>query len=138
MSLELDAAGLVAFLEEHFPQALATGFTIDHVGEDGVSVGLVTDDRHLRPGGTVMGPVLMSLADTSTYLAILAREGPLALAVTSSLELHFLRRPRPGHLVAHARLLKLGRRLAVAQVDIRANGEAAPVAHGTVTYSLPR
>lgn len=136
MPLSMDADALRAFLAEQFPQALRAGFTIDRVDEGGVRLVLPVDDRHLRPGGTVMGPTLMMLADTATYLAILASVGPLALAVTSSLDIHFLRRPRPeAPLWAEARLVKLGRRLAVAVVELGTADEV--VAHATVTYALP-
>lgn len=138
MAVLMDAEALRSFLAGEFPQALQAGFEIERVDDAGVGLVLHTRDHHLRPGGTVMGPTLMMLADTATYLAILSRVGPVALAVTSSLEMHFLRRPPPGTLRVEARLLKLGRSLAVAVVDIRAEGAGDdPVAHATVTYAIP-
>lgn len=137
MTIRLDAAGLQRFLEEQFPQALRAGFVIDHAGVDGVRLRLPADERHLRPGGTVMGPTLMMLADTAIYLAILSRVGPVAQAVTTSLEIHFLKRAPPGDLVVTGRLIKLGRRLAVGTVDLAAEGVEGLVAHATVTYALP-
>lgn len=139
-SIVMDADALRAFLQEVFPQALGAGFVIEHVGQDGVVLSLEAKDRHLRPGGTVMGPTLMMLADTVIYLAILSRVGPRALAVTTSLEMHFLKKAPPGRLVVEGRLRKLGSRLAVGTASIRSE---APGAHGvevglaTVTYSLP-
>lgn len=136
MPLSMDADALRAFLVESFPQALRAGFSVDRVDESGVRLVLPVDDRHLRPGGTVMGPTLMMLADTATYLAVLAALGPLALAVTSSLDIHFLRRARPHVPVwAEARLVKLGRRLAVASVELGSGDDVVAVA--TVTYTLP-
>ncbi|MCA8966150.1 MAG: PaaI family thioesterase, partial [Planctomycetes bacterium] len=91
-----------------------------------------------RPGGTVAGPVMMALADWAAYAAILAEIGIVPLAVTTSFNINFLRRPTPhAAVLAEARLLKLGRRLAVAEVDVRSEGEAAVVAHATATYSIP-
>ena len=60
-----------------------------------------------------------------------------ALAVTTSLEIHFLRKPRPGTVRAESRLIKLGRRLAVAQVEIWCEGVEDIVALATVTYAIP-
>lgn len=131
----MDAAALWRFLEQTFPQAIEAGFTIETADDQAVRLRLVTGDAHLRPGGTVSGPTLMMLADTAMYLALLARVGPEALAVTTNLEMHFLRRPRPGVLVAEGQVVKLGRRLAVGQVWIRAEGDADPVALATVTYA---
>ena len=47
----------------------------------------------LRPGGTIMGPALMTLADTAMYFALLVAIGPVLDLVTTSLDIHFLRRP---------------------------------------------
>ncbi|MCB9682969.1 MAG: PaaI family thioesterase [Alphaproteobacteria bacterium] len=138
MSLQLDADGLRAFLGETFPQALRFGFVIDEVDDAGVTLRLPVDTRHLRPGQTVSGPTLMTLADTATYLAILSRVGPKALAVTTNLEIHFLRRPPEATLTARAELIKLGRTLAVATVTLRSDAvPEGPVGFATVTYSLP-
>ena len=138
MSVVMDADALRRFLTAEFPQSLQLGFEITRVDARGVGMVLRTGDHHLRPGGTIMGPTLMTLADTATYLVILSRLGPVALAVTSSLEMHFLRKPPPGTLTVDARLLKLGKSLAVAVVDIHAEGAGdEPVAHATVTYAIP-
>jgi acyl-coenzyme A thioesterase PaaI-like protein len=95
-------------------------------------------DKHLRPGGTISGPSIFGLADVSVYLAILARIGPVALAVTTGGGIDFLRKPEAGlDLLGEARLLKLGRSLAVGDVLIRSEGQEAPVARSNMTYSIP-
>lgn len=125
-----------AFLKDHFPEAV--GFVrIVEVDEGRVVVELDSQPHHLRPGGTVSGPTLMALADTAMYFLVLSLVGPVALAVTTNLNINFLRRPTPGRLTATATLLKLGRTLVVGEVHLRPDGEAAPVAHATVTYALP-
>ena len=98
---------------------------------------LVPDPKATRPGGTLSGPVLMMLADVTMYIAVLASIGWVPLAVTTNLNINFLRKPAPGPLVADCTLLKLGRRLAVGAVRICCEGDAAPVAHATSTYSIP-
>ncbi|MGZ4682519.1 MAG: PaaI family thioesterase [Acidimicrobiales bacterium] len=91
----------------------------------------------LRPGGTVSGPTQMGLADGAAYALILAHIGPVALAVTSSLTIAFLRKPQPVDLIAEAEFLKLGRKLAVVDVRLRSDGRDDPIAQATVTYAIP-
>ncbi len=95
-------------------------------------------DKHLRPGGTVSGPTMFALADVGVYLAILAMIGPKALAVTTNCSIDFMRKPvAHANLRAEVRLLKLGRVLAVGDVLIFSEGEEAPVARASLTYSIP-
>jgi uncharacterized protein (TIGR00369 family) len=135
--LRMDVAAIDRFLTEHFPQAKAVGFEIAALTEDRLVLTLEPGDEHLRPGGTVSGPTLMTMADTATYLLILARLGPVALAVTTNLNIHFMRKPEPTTLHAEARLLKLGQRLAVAEVRLYGPDPACVYAHATVSYSIP-
>ena len=80
---------------------------------------------------------MFALADVTLYVAILAQIGPVALAVTTNLNINFLRRPAPGDLIADCRLLKLGKRLAVGEVFLHSPDDEDPVAHATGTYSIP-
>lgn len=137
MELKMDRAALTAFMERDFPQ-VASDFLIGEVSEDGLEVVLNVDARHLRPGNTVSGPTMFALADVAMYLAILARLGPVALAVTTNCSIDFMRKPAAGRpLVARARVLKLGRALAVGDVLIHSEGQSAPVARAGLTYSIP-
>ncbi len=135
----LDAAALNAFIEAEFPQVNAGGpfYSVVSVGPGNATIRLVPDDRHLRPGGTVSGPTLFALADLAAYVAIIAHIGPVALAVTTSLNINFMRKPEPVPLDGDCRLLKLGRRLAVAEIAIRPAGGGEILAHATTTYSIP-
>ena len=137
MEPKMDIPALQAFIAREFPQ-LGDDFLIERLTEDGVAVRLKVADRHLRPGGTVSGPSMFSLADVSMYLAILARIGPVALAVTTNCSIDFMRKPAAGaDLICHTRLLKLGRTLAVGDAMIYSAGQAAPVARASLTYSIP-
>ena len=92
----------------------------------------------LRPGGTVSGPTLMALADFAMYVVLLSRIGPVGLAVTVNLNINFLRKGHPGQdVLAAARLLKLGKRLAVGEVTMLSGTSPDPIAHVTSTYSIP-
>lgn len=127
---------LQAFLEKEFPQATITVETL----EDGqVWVRQPVDHSHLRPGGTVSGPTMMATADCAAYVAVLARIGIVPLAVTSNLNINFLRKPEAGQpLMAKASILHLGRRSALSEVEIFSEGGSEkPVAHAVVTYALP-
>jgi uncharacterized protein (TIGR00369 family) len=124
------------FLESEFPQAPA-GITVDRVDDTTIRIRQKTLDQHLRPGGTVSGPTLMAMVDFGFYLLLLSRLGPVAMAVTTNLNINFMRKPDPGHLVGEGRLMKLGKALAVGDFTIWNEGEKDPVAHATVTYSIP-
>ena len=129
-------AELETFLEAAFPGSQGR-VLVDAVTPTGIVLRQRADAVQLRPGGTVSGPALMSLSDTTAWLAILARIGPVALAVTTSLHIDFLRRPAPADVVAEGTILKLGRRLGVVHVLLRSDGDDDPVAAATVTYSIP-
>ena len=132
----LNAQALEQFVAERFPQAAQFGAHIDSVTDERVCTRLKVADRHLRPGETVSGPALMGLADFAMYVLLLSRIGPVALAVTTSFNINFLRKPK-GDIVAEARMLKLGRTLAVGEVSLFADGSPELIAHATVTYSIP-
>ncbi|MEZ5867846.1 uncharacterized protein (TIGR00369 family) [Defluviimonas denitrificans] len=137
MTPVMTEAELSAFMARAFPQA-ADDFLVEHLTEDGIVMRLKVAEKHLRPGGTVSGPSIFGLADVAVYLAILSRIGPVALAVTTNGAVDFLRKPAAGvDLLAEARLLKLGRVLAVGDVLIRSEGMEAPVARSNMTYSIP-
>ena len=137
MTPVMTEAELSAFMISAFPQA-AGDFLVERLTEDGIVMRLKVGEKHLRPGGTVSGPSIFGLADVAVYLAILSRIGPVALAVTTNGAVDFLRKPAAGvDLLAEARLLKLGRVLAVGDVLIRSEGMEAPVARSNMTYSIP-
>lgn len=137
MSLKMNREELEEFLHEAFPQ-VAQDFRVEAVAPNEITVRLQVDNRHLRPGGTVSGPSIFALADVAVYLAILAMIGPKALAVTTSCAIDFMRKPEAGaDMIATAKLLKLGRVLAVGDVLMHSEGNTAPVARASLTYSLP-
>jgi uncharacterized protein (TIGR00369 family) len=134
--LAMDAAALEAFLARDFGQ-VAQDFGVDAASMEGITVKVA--ERHLRPGGTVSGPTMFGLADVSVYLAILSRIGPKALTVTTNCSIDFMRKPAAGvDLIAQTKLLKLGRVLAVGDVLMYSEGQAAPVARASLTYSIPK
>lgn len=136
----LSAEALTSLIDEHFPHVHEGSgrLVIEAAGGGMARVRMGHDARMVRPGGTVSGPMMFKLADFAVYIAILADKGVAAMqAVTTSMTMNFLSRPEPGDLVAHARLLKVGRRLAVAEVELYSDGREEMMAHATATYALP-
>ncbi|WP_236626202.1 PaaI family thioesterase [Actibacterium mucosum] len=132
----MDAAALNRFLKTDFPQA--AHFVVEDASAMSARIRLPVSQDDLRPGGTVSGPTMFGLADVAIYVAVLAMIGPVALAVTTNASIDFMRKPQAGRdLIAEARLLKLGRVLAVGDVLIRSDGSDAPVARASLTYSIP-
>ncbi len=135
--MQMTRAELDEFLQTEFPQ-VAGMFAIDDLVPMRITVRLLQDARHLRPGGTVSGPAMFGLADVSVYLAIMAMIGPKGLSVTTSCAMDFMRKPAAGvDLICHTRLLKLGRVLAVGDCLLYSEGREDPVARASMTYSIP-
>ncbi len=135
----MTAVELDAFLRTELPQLFNyDDLTIEHA--DGATCLLRQRFREsmLRPGGTVSGPTLMALADFAMYVVLLSAIGPIGLAVTTNLNINFLRKGAAGQdVLAAARLLKLGKRLAVGEVNLLSGTSPDPIAHVTSTYSIP-
>ena len=132
-------AEVAELCEEALPWVGILGLSVEEIGAGTCRVRMPAKDEFLRPGGTVSGPALMSLADYAMYVAVLSAIGRVELAVTINLTANFLRRPKPGAIVGDCRLIKLGKRLAYGEVSLFSEGEAeaGPVAHVTATYSIP-
>jgi len=127
---------LNGFLKAQFPQIQSLP-QVEAIENGEVHLRTPFQERNLRPGGTISGPVMMALADTTAYMAIVAHLGDAVMAVTSNLNIHFLRRPPPEDLTAIGRIRHIGRRSAVVIVEIYSKGSDRAVAHATVSYALP-
>ena len=128
-------AELSDFLATEFPQ---TKCRVDAVGGMAATVRHEIGRDELRPGGTVAGPVLMTVADVALYVAILGEIGIVPLAVTTNLSINFLRKPPADRaIIGSCKLIKVGRSLAVGEVTLYSEGLPEPVAHVVGTYSLP-
>ena len=119
------------------PFVAQLGWRVERFAAGEVAVRLPYSDLLLRPGGTICGPALMALADVTLYGLVLSMIGGVELAVTTSLNVHFLSRPAPKDVIAEGRILKLGRRLAVGEVTMRSEGDPRPICHVTGTYAIP-
>jgi acyl-coenzyme A thioesterase PaaI-like protein len=129
-------AEIIAFLASEFPQSKCR---VEEVGNASATVIHDVGPDELRPGGTVSGPVLMTVADVALYVAILGEIGIVPLAVTTNLNINFLRRPAAGKaIIGASKLIKLGRVLAVGEVLLYSQGTSELVAHAVGTYSIPQ
>jgi len=129
---------LRAYLVEIFPELWKRGdFRIEDLAPMAATLRLVHHPRHLRYGGTIAGPAMFALCDVALYVAILGELGRVAHAVTTNVSINFLRKPAPADLIGKAKLIKLGKRLAVGEVALYSEGESDMVAHATGTYSIP-
>jgi uncharacterized protein (TIGR00369 family) len=136
---KMTAEQINAFLDEHFPQAGGRDrrFRVEAAEGASVRMRMKFSANMLRPGGTVSGPAMFALADVAMYAAVLALVGPKPLAVTSNLNINFLRKPKPADMIAEATIFKLGRRTAVGEIALHSDGEEELVAHATSTYAIP-
>jgi len=128
---------LDVLIREGVPLVGGFGVVIDSLDAGTIRLRLPYKDDFVRPGGTVTGPAMFGLADVALYGAVLSLIGRVELAVTTSMTINFLRRPPPVAIVAEARILKMGKRLAYGEVLIFSEGDPEPVAHATGTYSIP-
>ena len=136
---KLGIAELQDYVGQIFPQVAPLGLRVHRLDDDGIDVRQTVKPEHLRPGGTVSGPTLMGLADVAFYMLLLSRIGPVPLAVTTSLNINFLSKAGADKdLRAVARLLKLGKKLAVGEVSLFSGENQQPAAHVTMTYSIPQ
>ena len=131
----MDLTQIRAFIAQEFPH---TNLIIEAVGNKSARIRQPINQNHLRPGGTVSGPTQMFVADVALYIAILNELGPVALAVTTSLNINFLNKPvANADIIGVCKLLKMGKRLVVGEVYIYSDGAEEPVAHAVGTYSIP-
>jgi uncharacterized protein (TIGR00369 family) len=135
----LSAAQVGELLAREFSQMAGRDSpnVIEDAWQGGCRVRRKFREASLRPGGTISGPTMMGLTDFSMYVAILASIGPVPLAVTTNLNINFLRKPAARDMIAEVKLIKLGKRLAVGEVEMFSDGEDEMVAHATATYSIP-
>ena len=129
---------IIDFLKREFAPSLVN-CDIEEVGEKSASLVWRVGDKDLRPGNTISGPTMMTLADFAMYVAILGEIGIVGLAVTTNMNINFLRKPYAGqNLRGICKLMKVGKALIVAEVWIYSIDQMNdPVAHVTGTYSVP-
>lgn len=126
---------IATFMAAEFPQSKTV---VESVGNGSATIRYPIGFDDLRPGGTVSGPVMMAVADAALYVAILGAIGIVPLAVTTSLNINFLRKPAADRdVIGACRLIKVGKLLVIGEVTIYSDGDEQPVAHAVGTYAIP-
>ncbi len=133
----MSIAELEKFRAEHFAQSNPLNLKLERLDDMTLRARMPIADQHLRPGGTVSGPTLMFFCDAGFYLLVLSQIGPVAMAVTTNLNINFMRLPAPVDVIGEFRILKLGQRLAVGDATLFSDGEKNPIAHCQLTYAIP-
>ena len=134
--LKLSKRDVTEYLSEVFPQVNGK-MVVETLEPMAARVRYLVTDQDLRPGGTVSGPAMFTLADCAFYVVTLAMIGRQALTVTTNCNINFMRKPAKADMIGQARIMKLGRSLSVGEVTIFSDGMDAPVAHATLTYAIP-
>ncbi|MEK9661189.1 MAG: PaaI family thioesterase [Alphaproteobacteria bacterium] len=137
---QASAIGIDEFAQltaDALPMAHRLGFRAETIGHGTACVRMVFDPQFVRPGGTISGPALMALTDYGMYAALMGAIGRVEMALTTNLNINFLRKPAAADIVADCRVIKLGRTLAVLDVMLYSDGDERPVAHATGTYAIP-
>ena len=136
----LSAARIDDLIETHFPHVHGAqkSFFIEDVTATSACVRMRNEDRHVRPGGTISGPAMFTLADIAIWVAIMGAMGEAGVdAVTTHFNLHFLKRPGRLDVLARVHLLRVGKRSAVAECQLFSEGSDDMVAHGVAGYAIP-
>ncbi|WP_404385273.1 PaaI family thioesterase [Caenispirillum salinarum] len=137
MASKITIPEIQAILDAELPLVDVLGMQVEEVTAGTCRVRMRFKPDLIRPGGTVAGPAMMALADLAMYVVVLSLVGPVDLAVTTNLNINFLRKPGPKDMIAEGRVIKAGKRLAVVEVDLYSEGDPQMVAHVTGTYSIP-
>lgn len=122
-------------IKTELPWAEEAGMTLESIEAGKAVLKLPFKQNSLRPGGTIAGPHMMSLSDACMYAVVLSLLGDVKLAVTTSFNINFLRKPGETDLYAHGSIIKLGKRLAISEVSVYSDDNI--VSHATGTYSIP-
>ena len=135
---QVSAEDMNRFFRENFKGDRGTLPDITLAESDHVIMQASMSEQSMRPGGFVSGPTQMALADHIAYAVIFTRLGITPMALTSNLNIDFLR-PLQGDIVhVEGKMIKLGRFLAVIAVKLRGKDSEKLSSRATVTYALPQ
>ncbi|MGW4812282.1 PaaI family thioesterase [Kitasatospora cineracea] len=131
-----EADGVLA--ENFAPWVKELGLSVVETGERHAVLRLPWSERLAREGGGLSGQAMAAAADTAAVIAVCAALGGFAPMTTVQLSTTFQRAARDTDLLVTARLTKLGRRVAFADIALTVPGAPdEPVAHATAVYAFP-
>jgi uncharacterized protein (TIGR00369 family) len=139
---DLSCVDLENVIIEKLPPIDHNGEIAERVSRDSIRIRLpyrpeyMGNDIWQNSGSAVFsGPKVMGLADTSMYVCLHAALGKDVVAVLSNLMITFLRPAKDSDLIAEAKIVRLGRRLAYLETYLFSEGSPDPVAHATSSFA---
>lgn len=139
----LSAAEITRLLSELLPEVDHRGELVEEIGERHIRVRLPVHRSYLSqdmPRGSgqavLSGPIMLGFAETAMFACVHAFYGAHVFAVVVTFNASFLGIAGGDDLVAEARLLKQGRRLAFVEAHLYTGSSNEPCAHVTATYAL--
>ncbi|MEI5008323.1 PaaI family thioesterase [Streptomyces sp. NPDC087659] len=118
------------------PWVLDLGLTVVETGELHAVLRLPWTDRLAREGGALSGQALMAAADTATVIAVSSARGGFVPMTTVQQSTTFQRAVTGADVLVDARVSKLGRRMAFADITMTAHGGEEPAARASTVYAL--
>ncbi|GGT13235.1 PaaI family thioesterase [Streptomyces purpureus] len=134
--MTLTTAAEKVLADNFAPWVLDLGLTVMTVGDQEAVLRLPWSDRLAREGGGLSGQAMMAAADTATVVAVAAARGGFVPMTTVQQSISFQRAVTGADVLVHARLTKTGRRMAFADITLRADGSGETAAHATAVYAL--
>ncbi|MGW4381816.1 PaaI family thioesterase [Kitasatospora sp. NPDC004531] len=132
------AEGELILAERFAPWVRALGLTVVETGPRHAVLRLPWSDGLARDGGGLSGQAMMAAADTATVVAVSSALGGFAPMTTVQQSITFQRAARDTDLLVTARLTKLGRRIAFAEITLATpDAPHEPVAQATTVYAFP-
>lgn len=111
------------------------GYELESIGEGKAVMSLLVADRHRQIHGVVHGGVLASLADTAGAMAAYAILPHGTRLATVEMTINYLEAVNGGKILAEARVLRLGRTLAVSECEIK-DAEGKLAAKSLLTFAI--
>ncbi|MGW7356119.1 PaaI family thioesterase [Streptomyces sp. NPDC054802] len=118
------------------PWVLELGLCVQEAGELHAVLRLPWTDRLAREGGALSGQALMTAADTATVIAVSSARGGFVPMTTVQQSTSFMRAVVGADVLVDARITKLGRRTAFADITMTAEGAREPAARASTVYAL--
>lgn len=109
------------------------GMRLDSLKHGEVAISLAAGDTLKQYQGLVHGGAIASLCDTAATFAVLTQLPEDRDIVTIEFKVNFLAPLAKGRVTAHARTVRLGSRVAVAEVEVTQGGRREPAAIGLFT-----
>lgn len=110
------------------------GAVVEELSKDRAVLSIDVQEYHLQHLGYVHGGVISSLADNTGWYAVIANLSESKTSVTIEIKINYLKPAKMGKLKAVGKVIKIGKRVAFAVVEVYMQDEL--VAYATGTYAI--